>query len=263
VDLSDRVRTQLARFPGRFAVYGRNLDTGALVTVDADVVLPTESAAKTFILITYCRMVASGERDPTRRVALPEDLRVTGTGVLRYLRAGLRPSLDDLAWLMTIVSDNVATALLLLDIGGPDRVNDVIAGLGLRTARLLSFDEMAAGAGFAVSSARDLAEVYTHLDARALEMLFHQQDQIGLSRQLHYHPLATDRGEPIPLRVYNKTGIGPGRFIDAGRFETDTARWIVAAMATEQDDDTSCPDDDAPVALGHVGRILHDAWAHA
>jgi hypothetical protein len=36
----------------------------------------------------------------------------------------------------------------------------------------------------------------------------------------------------------------------------------IATMATEQDDYTSCPDDDAPVALGHVDRIVHDAWAH-
>jgi hypothetical protein len=34
-------------------------------------------------------------------------------------------------------------------------------------------------------------------------------------------------------RVYNKTGNGVGRFIDSGLFETDTAAWIVAAMADE------------------------------
>jgi hypothetical protein len=122
---------------------------------------------------------------------------------------------------------------------------------------------MAAGAGFAFSSPRDLAEAYTHLHACALDKLFHQQDQIGLSRQLHYHPLATDHGVDIPMRVFNKAGTGPGTFVDAGRFETDTARWIIAAMATDQDGYTNCPDDDAPVALGHLGRIVYDAWAHA
>jgi hypothetical protein len=137
----------------------------------------------------------------------------------------------------------------------------MIASLGLKSARMLSFDEMAAGAGFAVSSPRNLAEAYTHLDANALEKLHHQQDQIGLSRQLHYHPLAADHGAHIPVRVFNKTGTGPGNYIDAGLFETDTARWVIAAMATGQDGYTNCPDDDAPVALGHVGRIVHDDWA--
>jgi beta-lactamase class A len=260
VDLTERVRSTLAGVPGSFAVYARNLVTGAIVDIDADRVLPTESAAKTFILMTYCQMVASGEWDPETRVRLPEDFGLHGTGVLRHLSPGLQPTRGDLAWLMTIVSDNVATALLLLELGGPDPVNEVIAGLGLNTARLSSFDQMAAGEGFAVSSPRDLAEAYTHLDACALDKLFHQQDQIGLSRQLHYHPLATDHGTQIPVRVFNKTGTGPGNFIDAGLFETDTARWVIAAMATGQGDYTSCPDDDAPVALGRIGRIVHDEW---
>jgi beta-lactamase class A len=261
VELVDDLRAALTRFPGTFAIYARNLSTGAVVDLDADRVLPTESAAKTFVLITYCQLVERGECDPEARLAVPEGFRLHGTGVLRYLRAGLNPTIEDLVWLMTIVSDNVATALLLLELGGPDRINDVMTNLGLDTARLSSFDEMAAGNGFATSSPRDLAEAYTHLDGRALEMLLHQQDQIGLSRQLHYHPLAADHGLPLPTRLYNKTGTGPGTFVDAGRFETATARWVIAAMATDQDGFTSCPDDDAPIAIGQVGRLVHDAWA--
>lgn len=34
---------------------------------------------------------------------------------------------------MTIVSDDVATALLLLELGGRDRINEIVAGLGLGT----------------------------------------------------------------------------------------------------------------------------------
>jgi beta-lactamase class A len=119
MNLADRVRATLAGFPGNFAVYARNLGTGSIVDIDADHVLPTESAAKTLLLIAYCQLVATGELDPDTRVRLPEDFRLHGTGVLRYLRPGLEPTLDDLAWLMTIVSDNVATALLLLELGGP------------------------------------------------------------------------------------------------------------------------------------------------
>ena len=260
MDLIREIRAGVAQYPGTFAVYARNLSTGAAVELDADRVMPTESAAKTFVLITYCDLVERGDCDPNARIAVPEDFRLHGSGVLRYLRAGLNPTIEDLAVLMTIVSDNVATALLLLELGGPDRVNDLMTNLGLGTARLASFEQMAAGNGFASSSPRDLAEAYTHLDDRAREILFHQQDQIGLSRQLHYHPLAGDHGLPVPVRVYNKTGAGPGNFIDSGLFETDDSRWVVAAMATGQNGFTSCPDDDAPVAMGQIGRLIHDTW---
>jgi hypothetical protein len=64
----------------------------------------------------------------------------------------------------------------------------------------------------------------------------------------------------MPVRVYNKTGNGAGRFVDSGRFETDTSSWIVAAMSDEQTDFATRPDDSAPTAFGMIGELLYDAW---
>ena len=66
-----------------------NLGTGEVAEVDSARVLPTESAAKTFVLLHYARLVASGACDPSARVAVPDDFRFGGTGVLRYLSDGL------------------------------------------------------------------------------------------------------------------------------------------------------------------------------
>lgn len=261
MDLATTIQELVDAAPGRVGVYARNLVRGDFVDVDADVVMATESAAKTFLLLTYTGLVRDGELDPERSVVVPDGFRLDGTGVLRYLHPGLALTLEDLAWLMTIVSDNVATALLLLEVGGPEVVNATTSALGLPTARLHSFDEMAAGQGFASSSPRDLAEAYTHLDDRAREKLMRQQDLIGLPRGLHHHPTAMDFGSEIGLRVANKTGTGIGTFVDAGLFETSSARWIVAVMTAGQDGFTSCPDDDAPVTVGRIGRALFDAWA--
>lgn len=162
--LSDDLGRILTPLPGTFGVFARNLGTGEVAEVNADQVLPTESAAKVFILLHYSGLVAAGECDPSTRVVLPDNFQINGTGVLRYLAPGLSLCLDDLAWLMTIVSDNVATALLMLEVGGPEAVNKTMGDLGLTTARLATFDEMLAGEPFGTSTARDLAEAYTHLD---------------------------------------------------------------------------------------------------
>jgi beta-lactamase class A len=261
MDLVATIQHTVDAAPGQVAVYARNLVRGDVVDVHADAVMATESAAKTFLLLAYASLVRDGTIDPERSIVVPEGFQLDGTGVLRYLHPGLALTLEDLAWLMTIVSDNVATALLLLEVGGPDVVNATTASLGLSTARLHSFDEMAAGRGFASSSPRDLAEAYTHLDARAGEKLERQQDVSGLPRGLHHHPNAMDFDAEVGLRVWNKTGTGIGTFVDAGLFETSSARWVVAAMTAEQDGFTSCPDDDAPVTVGRIGRAIFDAWA--
>jgi beta-lactamase class A len=261
--LSEGVRELVAGRPGTFGVYARNLATGETISINADRVLPAESAAKTFILIHYSRLVSSGAVDPTMRVCLGQDLRQIGTGVLRYLADGLEPTLDDLAWLMIIVSDNTATAMLLQTIGLPADVNETMASLGYPTARLnetITLETALEGEPFSTSSPRDLAEVYTQLDDRGRAMLFRQQHLIGLPRKLPAMSHAVDVGFTMPVRVFNKTGNGIGTFIDSGLFETDEASWVIAAMASEQPDFAARPDDIAPATFADIGERIYAAW---
>jgi beta-lactamase class A len=265
MELVERVADRISGRPGVFSVYARNLATGETVAINAEAVLPAESAAKTFILVHYSRLVASGAVDPTARVRLDDDSRYIGTGVLRFLADGLEPTLEDLSWLMIIVSDNTATAMLMQAIGGPPDVNATLRELGYPTAQLnetITFEGALAGEPFSTSSARDLAEVYTQLDDNSRAILFRQQHLIGLPRRLPHVSHAADVGIAMPVRVYNKTGNGAGNCIDSGLFETDTSSWIVAAMATQQTDFASRPDDVAPTVFGEIGEMLYDAWGN-
>jgi len=136
-----------------------------------------------------------------------------------------------------------------------------MATLGLKTARLATFEEMLDGAPFGTSTARDLAEAYVHLDQRCRERLARQQDRIGLPRRLQQSPYAVQLGLTMPVRVFNKTGVGPNTFIDSGLFETDSARWVAAAMASGQPGPVIRPDDPAPTAFGQIGHTLDRAWS--
>jgi beta-lactamase class A len=261
--LAQDVEDVLDRRPGVFGVYARNLTTGDTVAVSGDRVFPAESTVKTAILLHYERCVDAGALDPRRRVRLVPTRRFDGSGVLRYLADGLEPTLDDLAWLMIIVSDNTANAMLVEVLGGAPEINATTAALGCPTAQLnesITLERALAGESFSWSSPRDLAELYAHLGQRAREMLFRQQHLLGLPRLLPHMAYAADVGIHMPVRVYNKTGNGVGRFIDSGLFETDTAAWIVAAMADEQTDFSSRPDDSVPLAFGAIGERLYNAW---
>lgn len=260
--VTDSVAAELAGRPGRFGVYARNLSTGEAVEIDAGDVLPAESAAKTAILVHFEREVAGGRVDPQRRVSLT-GVRHEGSGVLRYLDDGLAPTLDDLAWLMIIVSDNVATAVLVDALGGPEAINETSHALGSPTTRWLgftTFERSSAGERVSESSPRDLAELYTHLGARARRILFRQQHQAGLPRLLPHNPYAADVGLDVPVRVYNKPGLGFGRYVDAALVETDAAAWVVAAMADQQPDPVTSPPGSVLTAFGRIGAALFDAW---
>jgi beta-lactamase class A len=260
------VRAIVSERPGAFGVYARNLTTDETVGVSADRVMPTESAAKTFILVRYAALVAAGTLDPARRVELTADDAAYGSGVLRYLAPGLQPTLEDLAWLMIIVSDNLATQVVLREVGGATAVNASMAGLGLTTAYLdpgfshAPSEMQGSELLFGSSTPRDLAEVYTHLDERCRKILFRQQFVDYLPRTLPHASMSTDWGFEMPVRVFNKTGGGLGTCTDSGLFETDTAKWIVGAQAMDQQDFASRPGDAAPSAFAEIGQLLFDRW---
>jgi beta-lactamase class A len=260
--LNDSVAALLAERHGRFGVYARNLTTNEIVAINADDVMPAESSVKTAILVHYEHEVDAGRVDPEQRVALTS-VRCDGSGVLRYLANGLALTLDDLAWLTIIVSDNVATAMLVDALGGPEMINRTARRLGSPTTRWLgstTLERAAAGQLVSESSPRDLAELYTHLGERARRILFRQQFQGGLPLRLPHNPYAADIGVDMPVRVFNKTGLGFGRFVDSALIETATTAWVVAAMADDQDDFMGPPEATAMAAFGHIGAVLFDAW---
>jgi beta-lactamase class A len=261
--IAEEVHRALRGRPGRFAIYGRNLVSNETILVGDTDTMPAESAAKTFILVHYARLVNEGVLDPTSRVAYTPSDHCLGSGVLRFLSTGLTLSLDDLAWLMIIISDNLATHLMLETVGGPPAVNDRMAELGLTSARLntrFSHTEMMTDEPFSTSTAHDLAEIYCHLDDRCRTILFRQQFVDYLPRRLPHASQAEDFGITMPVRVFNKTGGGLGTCTDSGLFETDDSCWVVGAMAADQQDFASRADDSAPTAFADIGEIFYQHW---
>jgi beta-lactamase class A len=264
VTLEQDVHAIVSERPGTFGAYARNLTTNETVGVNADLVLPTESAAKTFILVHYAALVASGTLDPAQRIEMTEADAAYGSGVLRFLAPGLQPTLEDYAWLMIIVSDNLATQVVLRAVGGAGAVNATTARLGLATANVNPAFSHAptemSNELFGSSTPRDLAEIYTHLDERCRKILFRQQFMNFLPRNLPQISMSTDWGFDMPVRVYNKTGLGLGTCTDSGLFETDDTAWIVAVQAKDQQDFAMRPEDSAPSAFAEIGQLLFDHW---
>jgi len=263
VTLSADLRSLLEGRTGTFGVYARNLETNEVAGFGADRIMDTASAAKTFVLVHYSRLVDAGKCDPHRRVVVGAEDRVLGTGVLRYLEPGVQLTLDDLAWLMIIVSDNVATDLLVAEVGGAEAVNETMTDLGMPLARLNpSFTrhvELVEWQPFGTSTPRDLATAYTHLDERCRRILWRQQFVEGLPRRVPHANQAADWEITLPVRVFNKTGGDPGVFTDAALFETDKASWIAAFMAADLRDLTG-PGGVGPRTAGDVGLMLYEAW---
>jgi beta-lactamase class A len=121
--LPHRVAEAIDAAPLRTGVAARCLTTGRSFAARADEVFTQASAIKIPIIWELEARAASGDLslDETMHPAdVPE---VAGCGVMRYLRSpSTRVSLADIGVLMTVLSDNVATNLLIHRLG-IDRIN--------------------------------------------------------------------------------------------------------------------------------------------
>jgi len=258
VTLEADVRGVLAGRAGTWAVYARNLTTGEIVAIDADTVMPAQSSLKTGVLVVYERLVDDGSVDPERRVTLSDDEREAGSGVLRYLDAGLQPTLNDLAWLMIIVSDNVATEVLMRELGGAAAIDVELDRLGRTTAR--TNDPLPGTFAQFRTSPRDLAELYTQLGPRSREILYRQQTVDFLARRVPHDSEVADYGLTPPVRFFGKAGWGGTEIVDAARFETADTTWVAAAMGRDLPDLFHRADDVGPRTLADIGELLFEAW---
>ena len=268
--LMGEVVSLVERFEGRAGAYGRRLDTGDVVRVgEVDRRFPTGSAAKLFVLLAFAEQVSSGEVDPSGRVEITTSYRDArgGSGVLRHLAAGLAPTLHDCATLMMIVSDNVATDLLLDAVGGPVVVNATVERLGLSDVELTSPTVWVRPPGqFGMATPTGLAEAWAPLadetPATALcrAITWRHQQREGFGRYVPFSPDAVDFGLPTRLRLWSKSGSYPSVSCEAGLFETDHARWVLSVMADDVEDRRNGSAGAGPTLRAEVARAVHGAW---
>ena len=108
-----------------------HVESGEKIEVNGDQPFPMASVFKIPILATAARQFQAGSINLDDRIALNDDAKSMGSGILPYFEAGLTPSVRDLLTLMIIISDNTATDITVELLGGPQVIEDTMHDLGL------------------------------------------------------------------------------------------------------------------------------------
>jgi beta-lactamase class A len=260
----------LAAYPGNLAFLGENISTGRTVGWHEDRTSATASCIKLFVLAAMFAEAENGSLSLDERVSVSASDRIGGSGVLKHLSAGVEMNWHDLATLMIVLSDNVATNMVI-DRIGIQTINSSIRALGFGSTHLINrIDFDAIGSDIeklAVSTPADgvrcmrrLAEgrlVSQHASARMIEILSRQHYVDLLLRKLPYDPYARDLGHKPTLTVAGKTGFFPGFRGDVVLIEQGENRVVMAAFATGEDKSFS-PDNTIAHALGEIGLAAFD-----
>lgn len=120
---------------GEFGVAVTHLESGMTVGHQADQLFQMASVFKIPIIVTLMRDVEAGKIRLDQRIPLRYEERVPGSGVLQELDSGAELTVKDLAMLMTIVSDNYATDMVI-NLVGLGNIEKHMRELGLESIYL-------------------------------------------------------------------------------------------------------------------------------
>ncbi|HMA25673.1 MAG: serine hydrolase [Gemmatimonas sp.] len=242
-----------------------NLDTGERLSLRGDETFPTASLIKVPILVTLYDLAERKELSLDDPLTVLKIDQVPGSGVLQFMHPGMTLSVHDAAALMTILSDNTATNLIL-DKVAIRRVWQKMEALGLPHTKVHSktYLRMTSVAmdssvkyGLGVSTPNEMAHLFELLaqgkavnpaaDSSMLEILRNNADVESMQR--------TVEGVGAP----HKTGATDSVRTECALFRLQSR--VVACGFTKQNTDTRwVVDNEAQVSLGKLGAAIVAAW---
>jgi beta-lactamase class A len=242
-----------------------NLDTGERLERRGDETFSTASLIKVPVLVTVFDLAEQ------KRLSLDDPLtvlkidKVPGSGQLQHLHDNATITVRDAAWLMTTLSDNTATNLLL-DRIIIRRVWDKMEKLGLPHTKVHSKSflrnssvamDSSVKYGLGVTTPNEMARLFALLadgkavspaaDSTMLDILAHNEDYTKLQRFVE------------GLDVPHKTG-------DTDQVRTECAlfplqsRVAACVLTKENQDQRYMIDNEAQVMMARMGLAITRAW---
>ncbi|TQR21250.1 serine hydrolase [Psychrobacillus vulpis] len=129
--LQQKIESYIRDIDATFGIYIKHLGTQEEVNIEGNRLFQMASVFKVPILATLYEKVYKGEIDLHERVKLLEEDFVPGSGVFQEMEYGIEPTIKDLATMMIIVSDNLATDKVMSIVGGANSVQEKMHQIGL------------------------------------------------------------------------------------------------------------------------------------
>jgi beta-lactamase class A len=267
--LENRIEREIMSFSGLMGIYATDL-RGREVAINADEPFETASTIKSFILAALFQKVQTGEKSLEHTLAsTPENL-INGSGLLRSLELGTSLSVKNLASLMIVVSDNIATNMLI-DYLGLEEINSAIAAMGFAATRLHCKLGEGGWARLGATTPRDYGRLFARLageeltgpqgDRQMLEIFKHQRFNTTLSYLLPPYYLDDDNyGEESPIYLASKSGSMNACRNDGGIVGTPWGRYVLAIFTKDFRDKQYHKNHESHVYGGRVSRLLFDQY---
>lgn len=131
MSLQDKIEQYIETVEADFGIHIKHLETNEEVHIESSRLFQMASVVKVPILATLYKLVEEGKVQLDERITIQEKDSVGGSGVFKEMNFGIEPTVKDLATMMIIVSDNLATDAIL-KITSVESIEAFMRELGLK-----------------------------------------------------------------------------------------------------------------------------------
>lgn len=277
MSLAEQLGQICAGFDGRIGLSAHNFQTGETVGSRAEEVFPTASIIKLPVLLTLMQQVQDGQYSLDDTIMLRRGDQIGGSGLLQFLSPGLTMPIRDWAFLMMSISDNLATNVLI-DQVGMEKVQAWLAEHGYPDVALrrkidftiLNKDQNELGTATPAALTQMMTAVFhnKHLTPNACQEMLRMMNKVGadrMGRYLPFEPFGSDVPEDAKLNLAGKTGSlkgmrGQTAVVWRGKREANRGFAITVINEGNREPELWNPDAPGVLVIGRLARAVYDAW---
>ncbi len=267
--LIDMIAAELYGYDGRMGIYLNDL-RGHVISLNKDEIYETASCCKMFVLSALFQRIREGSASLSDMLCFEERFAINGSGILSSLEPGTKLSVKNLATLMIIISDNIATNILI-DYVGLSYINEHIKALSLTNSKLHNPIDFTRYKRLGSTSPWDYGRLWTLLCERKLsdsasceamlDICSRQKYNRMLTGKLPYYFLDEDNyNEPENkiIWVSSKSGSMNACRNDGGIVHTPYGEYVIVLL-NKDFSDMAYHDDHPAYTYGQsVSRLVFD-----
>lgn len=206
--MKQKIEKLIHEFNGKVSLYVSDENNNEL-KINENEIVETASCIKLFVLIEYYRQIMNGEKSRKDKLVynIKNDYVENGSGIIQYLEDGVTLSSKNMAILMIIISDNIATNKMIEYLGF-DQINKTIKKLGFEKTELLAPKlDFSKYSKIGRTTAYEYAKIYKMLNNKKILNQESCNEILQILQNQKYNELLTKRLPPDKLGKKGKDDV--------------------------------------------------------
>lgn len=268
ITLMDRIHAELLSYDGFMGIYVNDFK-GNKIEIGIDEEFETASTIKSYILGCLYDEVVKGNRKLDDLLTYTKENFIDGSGILRSLDLGVVMTVKNIATLMIIVSDNIATNMMI-DYLGLDTINQFIIEQGFLDTKLHNKLDFEIYSQLGTTTPRDYGRLFEKIVEGTYVNEWASGEMLEIFKKQHYNSMLTkrfpqalideDTFEEELIYVASKSGSMNACRNDGGIVSTPYGKYVIILFNKKFHDPVYYSNHSATEFGSRISRLIFDQY---